>query len=317
MNTHRASPITQTSIARGIFLLAAPLLLSPSAASAQSAAVESIIDGTPVANSAVMYLEIGGSERCTAFMVTPQAALTAAHCLQGARPSDLELCDAPARGTCFRVSDATSDPRFTMTAADRFVFAAHDIAVLWVREEPRRSFIPMRRSEFTAAEAILDRYPANVVLYGYGVYDRSRLDLASDVLRSATVPLIERPGAGRSEGEYRTGLMMSGGGSNCFGDSGGPGVDSTGLAFGVISSTDDRSCSVGAYLAPVASSLPWICPFLERHADATGAHLCGYATASVPGQSGGGCSVQRSGASLAWAVGLFSVLAGVLVRRRR
>lgn len=197
------------------------------AAEASSAAAQTppIVGGepAPIAESPwVVYLsDAQGNQFCGGALVRPGKVVTAAHCVEGESAGSVEVVSGreDKNTDAGKVTDVTSvwthpSYRDPQTGAD--------VAVLTLAEELSQPTLDLATPQ--DGQLYQPGTPANV--YGWGT--TSEGGQASDVLRSAEVPLVGDERCGEAYGgDFDARAMVcaglpEGGVDSCQGDSGGP-----------------------------------------------------------------------------------------------
>lgn len=198
----------------------------------------------------------GPRSLCSAVVLAPRIAVTAAHCVSEAKPYRVQLGnDETSAARSIAVASVAIYPRYTMPGDDQR--AGFDLAVVTLADDAGVAPIPIATSD-----TLVDG--ANVTVIGFGQSDK--LDGASiGARRSAVVPVS------------RTCARLFGTGTDaagfCGGDSGGA-VISNGVLVGVIGFGLERGCAPPGYATRVAPYARWLQSFIEGAPDTTCASTC-------------------------------------------
>lgn len=184
---------------------------------------------------------------CTASIIGPHTAITAAHCI-GTSERKLRAffgADAAIGGTFIAVSDARMHPLFDP--------GGHDIAMLTLREEAPVTPLALER----AAAETLDGSSIRVV--GYGITGGQRTDEGMKREGTARIAAVQAE-------EFITVPDPS---LSCNGDSGGPALLPAGTIAGVVSRGDSRCNDHAVYSRVDIARADLIDPYIAETAPGT------------------------------------------------
>ncbi len=234
---------------RTLLLLCA---LAACAAETQREGEYAITNGTPASGDPAVVALVDGMDRvgCTASVIGPHTAITAAHCFVGQQPRALRLSlgSTIADGVFAHVSDARQHPMFDATTF------AHDIAMVTFREDLAVTPLAL---DTRAIDASLVGTSFRVV--GFGTTGGGTGD--SGTKREGTARI--------SEVQAEEFTAMANPSQPCRGDSGGPALLSNDAVAGVVS-RGDAACTDHAYYARIdVARAAFIDPYLAETAPGT------------------------------------------------
>jgi secreted trypsin-like serine protease len=270
-----------------------------------------IVGGAPSDDASVVLLraEVAGREViCSATVIAPRVALTAAHCLdpalvgEGARFTLFVGATLPSpapREGLVAVRDAIRHPAYQLATAG----AGNDIGLVVTSETIGA---PARTLNRVALDDTQRGAAARLV--GYGVVEASDAGETTLGTRREVVTTVGRIDARRL-------WFLDGAKNSCTGDSGGPALVAVGgeeVVAGVISFGDEACASYGTATRVDVHADSFVQPVLDRVAAEP-------APSPMPSRAGG-CAVAASGRGAAPAVALLAtvvVVAGALRGRAR
>ena len=189
-------------------------------------------------------LVVDGRPACSAALVSPTVAVTAAHCVAGlASPRVALTFDSQLDPASWSLVAGTAhaDPQFGTSKSD-----LHDLAVV-VLDEPA----PVEPAALPAVGASAGAAATTAV--GYGYYGRAKGAYLYDGVRRLATAQVKKVGAST--------LIVDGG--VCFGDSGGPHL--VGDVVVAVTSTGTKSCNGPAEAYRLDT--PGARAFLARYVD--------------------------------------------------
>jgi hypothetical protein len=285
------------------FLLTIAILASACTVDATATVSHSIVGGAPSEPSefpATGMLVVQDSLVCTATLIAPDVALTAAHCLRpprfGGFGFTLDTDDSDGTAGVIPVSIYHQHPEFD-DSVDKFVGLGkrNDIGII-ILSRPILDVVP-EQIDVPASGPVVDT-GSQLALCGYG---RVQWDLTTPTVKRDAEVVVDRA----QDREFSTTAVDP---QPCNGDSGGPlfaDTPSGRRIVGVVSRAMGRSvmCDTGAIITRVGPYAKWI----ERESRDRDPGGC-----SVGGGSGSILPLLSLGSL--WSLG---ALSSVLARRRR
>lgn len=221
--------------------------LAACASPVERAATQPITNGTAdIGDPAVVGLvDQDGQLGCTASILGPHTAITAAHCI-GTPARKLRAffgADAAEGGTYIAISDARLHPLFDPTG--------HDIAMLTLREEAPVTPLALEANPAVAGTSIR--------LVGYGITGGGRSDGGTRREGTARIESVEAQ-------EFTSVPDPS---LSCSGDSGGPALLEAGTIVGVVSRGDAMCTDHAIYARVDTARADFIEPYIAETAPGT------------------------------------------------
>lgn len=228
--------------------LALAIVLAGCAASAETSQSQPITNGSADGGdpAVIGLVDDAGEVGCTASVIAPHTAITAAHCVAGRVPLGLRALFGTdvATGTLIPISDALVDPAFDSATL------ANDLAMLTLREESPAGAIAM-----AAGDAAIG---TSVETVGFGTTSSTATDGGT-----------KRAGTAKISAVQPTELTaMPDPAQPCHGDSGGPML--LGGSAIAVASRGDTACSDHAIYARIDVALAgFVMPYLTATGSGT------------------------------------------------
>jgi len=274
--------VRSTSLETCAVVMAAGLLAAGCASSdgkedeATETARQAIVNATQPSPDAVVALMSGeGHVECSGTLVARQLVVTAAHCIRGEAPREVQFGEDPLRPTrTVAVAERRAHPKFDAVSLE------NDPAVLWLASP----VVDVTPAELPRTSA-LPETGALVRVAGFG---------RTGPLGTAQTAPLRRAGTARVstiDGDHVA--LEPAPAQPCTGDSGGPVFrDDASNELVAVTSRGDGACAFTSVTTAVAGSMdelvtPWLRspPFASKSADAS----CGSAGAAP--SSAGGASI--------------------------
>ncbi len=217
------------------------------------ALAQPISTGTPASGdpAVIALVSASGQAFCTASVIGPHTAITAAHCVDGldARTLSVFIGSSVADdGVLIPVSDARMHPGFDP--------GGRDVAMLTLRE--MAPVTPLVLEPATLDASFVD---TTLRLVGFGITGQGQDDAG-----------IKREGTAKIAAVRAEELVVVPGPSlSCLGDSGGPGLLPAGTIAGVVSRTDSECSDHAIYTRIDVARSILIEPYLAETAPGTAA----------------------------------------------
>jgi secreted trypsin-like serine protease len=233
---------------RSTFALAITAALAGCAAPAETTAVQAITNGSADSGdpAVIGLVDDAGEVGCTASVIAPHTAITAAHCLTGRVPLGLRALFGSdvATGTLIPISDALVDPAFDSATL------ANDLAVVTLREESPGGVLAM-----AAANGAVG---TTVETVGFGTTSSTATD--GGTKRAGTAKI--------SDVQPTEVTAMPDPAQPCHGDSGGPML--LGGSVVAVASRGDAACSDHAIYARIDVALAgFVMPYITATGSGT------------------------------------------------